>query len=105
MSTAVQFNSSIVRDYVDHTPQSAAYARRARELLPSGLTHDARFLAPHGIYVDRASGAHKWDVDGHRMIDYFGGHGALRAIDTRIVRCEMGGRATSRNGCRAARAQ
>src|SRR5207249_4261090 len=28
-------------------------------------------------YVDRAEGALKWDVDGHRYIDYWMGHGAL----------------------------
>jgi glutamate-1-semialdehyde 2,1-aminomutase len=77
MSSAVQFNSSIVRDYVDRTPGSAEYAKRARESLPSGITHDARHLAPYGIYVERAEGAYKWDVDGNRLIDYFGGHGAL----------------------------
>jgi glutamate-1-semialdehyde 2,1-aminomutase len=78
MSTAPNLvNSSIEREYRERTPGSAALAERARHSLPSGLTHDARHLAPYGPYVERAAGPHKWDVDGHRLIDYFGGHGAL----------------------------
>jgi len=46
-------------------------------LLPSGIAHDSRHVDPYGIYIDRASGPHKWDVDGNRYVDYFGGHGAL----------------------------
>ena len=76
-AAAVPANSPIVRAYMAHTPGSAELAKRARESFPSGLTHDSRHMEPYGIYVDRAQGAYKWDVDGHRMIDYFGGHGAL----------------------------
>lgn len=32
---------------------------------------------PYGPYIARAQGAHKWDVDGNRYVDFFGGHGAL----------------------------
>ena len=28
-------------------------------------------------YIARAAGGHKWDVDGNRYVDFFGGHGAL----------------------------
>ena len=49
----------------------------AREVFPSGITHDARHLSPYGIYVARADGSRKWDVDGNEYVDYFGGHGAL----------------------------
>ena len=44
---------------------------------PAGLTHDSRTLLPYPIYVARASGPRKWDVDGNEYVDYFGGHGAL----------------------------
>src|SRR5262249_47676436 len=36
-----------------------------------------RHLDPFPIYVERAAGSHKWDVDGHELIDYWSGHGAL----------------------------
>ena len=49
---------------------------RARAVLPD-VTHVGRFLAPHPIYVERAAGSRKWDVDGNEYVDYLGGHGAL----------------------------
>ena len=58
-------------------PKSAALAERARAAIPSGITHDIRHLKPFGVYVDRAAGTRKWDVDGHEYIDYWMGHGAL----------------------------
>jgi glutamate-1-semialdehyde 2,1-aminomutase len=69
--------SSITERYCELTPGSADLARSARELFPSGVTHDSRYQEPYGIYVERAEGALKWDVDGNQYIDYFGGHGAL----------------------------
>ncbi len=70
-------NSPIVSMYLAATAASAELASRARDALPSGIAHDGRHLTPHNIYVDRAAGPHKWDVDGNRYVDYFGGHGAL----------------------------
>jgi len=50
---------------------------QARELFPNGVTHDLRHLEPFPIYVHLAEGSHKWDVDGHELVDYWSGHGAL----------------------------
>jgi len=58
-------------------PKSAALAERARIAIPGGITHDIRHLKPFAVYVDRAGGTRKWDVDGHEYIDYWMGHGAL----------------------------
>ena len=70
-------NSRIIAAYRERTHGSAELAREANQLFPSGITHDARNVDPYGIFVARAQGPHKWDVDGHCYIDYFGGHGAL----------------------------
>jgi glutamate-1-semialdehyde 2,1-aminomutase len=70
-------NSPIIAAYRARTPASEELATAARALFPSGITHDSRHLAPYGIYVARAEGARKWDVDGNEYVDYFGGHGAL----------------------------
>ncbi len=70
-------NSGIVAQYRGRTPRSASLAREAAVLLPSGIAHDSRHVDPYGIYIDRAAGPHKWDVDGNRYVDFFGGHGAL----------------------------
>ena len=72
-----QTNSAIVADYKARTGKSAALFERAHKVLPSGITHDARYLDPYSIHVSRAAGPRKWDVDGNEYVDYFGGHGAM----------------------------
>ncbi len=69
--------TDIVTAYCEKTAGSEALARTAADCFPSGITHDSRYLLPHGLYVEHAQGPHKWDVDGNRYIDYYGGHGAL----------------------------
>ncbi len=46
-------------------------------LLPGGVTHDVRLAEPFPIAVARAQGARKWDLDGHELVCYVMGHGAL----------------------------
>ena len=58
-------------------PRSRALHQEACGLFPHGVTHDLRHLEPFPVYVERAAGARKWDVDGHELIDYWSGHGAL----------------------------
>ncbi len=70
-------NSGIVQAYLTKTPGSATLAAEARDILPSGIVHDARHMQPYGIYVTRAEGSRKWDRDGNEYVDYAGGHGAL----------------------------
>ncbi|MGI4953784.1 MAG: aspartate aminotransferase family protein [Janthinobacterium lividum] len=70
-------NSVVVAAYRSRTPGSERLAEQARALFPNGTTHDSRNLDPYGVYVERAQGPHKWDVDGNRYVDFFGGHGAL----------------------------
>ena len=70
-------NGKILSEYEARHPESKSLAGRAEGLFPSGVTHDARAFFPFRIYVDRAQGARKWDVDGNMYIDYIGGHGSL----------------------------
>ena len=70
-------NSRIVAAYREKTPKSAALAERANSVFPSGITHDTRKISPYGVYIERAQGSRKWDVDGNEYVDYRGGHGAL----------------------------
>lgn len=77
MSTAMANTRALSDDYRNRTPGSAKLAEAAKRFFPSGITHDARYQDPYGIYVQKAQGAYKWDVDGNRYIDYFGGHGSL----------------------------
>jgi glutamate-1-semialdehyde 2,1-aminomutase len=68
---------SIVERYCQEFAGSSRLYERARGLFPSGITHDIRHLEPFPVYVDRAKGSHKWDVDGHELVDYWNGHGSL----------------------------
>ena len=49
-------NSAIVTDYKARTPGSGVLFERAHKVLPSGITHDARYLDPYSIHVSRAAG-------------------------------------------------
>jgi glutamate-1-semialdehyde 2,1-aminomutase len=68
---------SLRERYEAEFPKSRKLFEQARTIFPNGVTHDLRHLEPFPIYIDRALGAHKWDVDGHELIDYWSGHGAL----------------------------
>jgi glutamate-1-semialdehyde 2,1-aminomutase len=70
-------SSRLQEAYTDALPASRALFERARCLFPDAVTHDTRRMQPFPLYVERAEGAFKWDVDGHRYIDYWMGHGAL----------------------------
>ena len=68
---------SIDQEMYERMAGSAALYEQAKETFPSGVTHDARYAKPFPIYVTRAAGSRKWDVDGNEYVDYYGGHGAL----------------------------
>src|ERR1044072_8290451 len=70
MSTAAPTNSNMVTDYKSRTQGSGALFERARKVLPSGITHDARYLDPYSIHVAKAKGPRKWDVDGTEYVAY-----------------------------------
>jgi len=70
-------NSQIVAAFEQRTPMSKARHLEAREVFPSGIVHDSRHMKPYPLTIERAEGAWKWDTDGNKYIDYFGGHGSL----------------------------
>jgi glutamate-1-semialdehyde 2,1-aminomutase len=77
MSQVTMAPRSLGARYDAEFPNSRKLFEQAKAVFPGGVTHDLRHLEPFPIYVERAEGAHKWDVDGHRLIDYWAGHGAL----------------------------
>jgi len=68
---------TLTERYRDEFANSAKLFDQARNVFPSGVTHDIRHLEPFPVYVEKAQGSHKWDIDGHELIDYFTGHGSL----------------------------
>lgn len=63
--------------YIATFAGSKARYENAKTVFPAGVTHDLRHMDPFPIFVDRQSGSKKWDVDGHELIDYWSGHGAM----------------------------
>ena len=76
-SSRWQRRRRIIEQYVAANPKSHALHERARKALPGGIAHDVRHISPFPLTMSHADGAYKWDVDGHRYIDYVVGHGAL----------------------------
>jgi glutamate-1-semialdehyde 2,1-aminomutase len=69
--------TTIRQEFAERFAGSLAAHQRARAVIPGGITHDGRHLKPFPPYIARAEGGHKWDVDGHELIDFVVGHGAL----------------------------
>jgi glutamate-1-semialdehyde 2,1-aminomutase len=72
-----QATKTIEQEFTEVFSGSRQRAMQALEIYPAGVTHDSRYVKPFPIYIERAQGAHKWDVDGHELIDYAVGHGSL----------------------------
>ncbi len=67
-----------IRDrYLSKFPTSHRQYERAKQVFPSGVTHDLRYMEPFPIYIDKQSGCTKWDVDGNELVDYWSGHGSM----------------------------
>jgi len=69
--------TELEREYVKKHPISKQLHERALDCFASGVTHDARYAKPFPIYMVKADGTKKWDVDGNEYVDYVMGHGAL----------------------------
>jgi glutamate-1-semialdehyde 2,1-aminomutase len=105
MSHVTQAPDTLTARYAAEFPASRRLFEQARSLFPDGVTHDLRHLQPFPVYVERAEGAHKWDVDGHELIDHWCGHGAIllghsHPAVVEAVRRQMG-RASHPGGCHA----
>ena len=59
-------------------PNSEALFERSQKLIPGGVNSPVRAFRSVGgtpVFFERALGAHAWDVDGNRYIDYIGSWG------------------------------
>jgi glutamate-1-semialdehyde 2,1-aminomutase len=74
---AVTTPSSIEDAFRKRFSKSAELYQRSRKAIAGGITHDSRNFAPFPIYVERAEGSRKWDVDGNELLDHWMGHGSL----------------------------
>ena len=66
----------------DNRPHSTELLHRAEQVIPGGVNSPVRaFRAVGGqpLFIQRANGAHLWDADGHKYIDYVGSWGPMIA--------------------------
>ncbi len=69
--------SERLNDFTESNPTSRKLFDEAVTVLAGGVVHENRYVAPFPIYVDRAKGSRKWDVDGHEYIDYSMGSASM----------------------------
>ena len=68
---------SLLEEWAAANPRSRELYERARRVIPGGITHDVRQSAPFPVTIAAARGSHKTDADGHDLVCYVMGHGAL----------------------------
>ena len=68
---------SLLQEWADANPRSRELHERARHVIPGGITHDVRHALPFPVAIAAAQGSHKTDADGHDLVCYVMGHGAL----------------------------
>ena len=63
--------TAIAQEYLRRTPVSARVMRRAATSMPWGVTRTLSWFPPYPVVFEHGSGAHLYDVDGHRYVDLF----------------------------------
>ena len=67
-----------MKDYFDlyreKRPLSEVLFKRAREVMPGGISHNIHYFPPYPFFVKGAKGSKVWDVDGNEMVDLWMGH-------------------------------
>lgn len=70
-----------MQEYLDYFEnqcrRSKALTDEAKKLIPGGVQHNLAFNYPFPIAIDKAEGAHLWDVDGNRYIDFLQAGGPI----------------------------
>jgi glutamate-1-semialdehyde 2,1-aminomutase len=60
--------------YQQKTPLSETLFKRAREVMPGGISHNIHYFPPYPFFVQKARGSRIWDVDGNEYVDLWMGH-------------------------------
>jgi glutamate-1-semialdehyde 2,1-aminomutase len=60
--------------YRKKTPLSENLFKRAKELMPGGISHNIHYFPPYPFFIKKAKGSKIWDVDGNEYVDLWMGH-------------------------------
>jgi len=56
------------------TPLSENLFKRAKEVMPGGVSHNIHYFPPYPFFIKKAKGSKIWDVDGNEYIDLWMGN-------------------------------
>src|SRR3974390_2603093 len=62
--------SEVLRYFEEKCRRSKQLSEEAAKVIPGGVQHNLAFNYPFPLAIERADGAHLWDVDGNRYIDF-----------------------------------
>ena len=65
-----QHSGEVEAWFATHCNASRELAQEARKYIPGGVQHNLAFNKPFPLDIVRAQGAHLWDADGNRYIDF-----------------------------------
>jgi glutamate-1-semialdehyde 2,1-aminomutase len=60
--------------YREKTAISEDLYKRAKEVMPGGISHNIHYFPPHPFFLWKAKGAKIWDVDGNEYVDFWLGN-------------------------------
>jgi len=66
--------NGLIREYQARFPLSAQQHARSKAVMIDGGQHTLRLYEPYPLYVKGASGAYVYDLEGHRILDFWQGH-------------------------------
>jgi glutamate-1-semialdehyde 2,1-aminomutase len=56
------------------TPFSEKLSKRAKEVMPGGISHNIHYFPPYPFFIKKAKGSKIWDVDGNEYVDLWMGN-------------------------------
>jgi glutamate-1-semialdehyde 2,1-aminomutase len=56
------------------TPLSEDLFKRAKEVMPGGISHNIHFFPPYPFFVKKTKGSKVWDEDGNEYVDFWMGN-------------------------------
>jgi glutamate-1-semialdehyde 2,1-aminomutase len=56
------------------TPRSEKLFKRAKEIMPGGISHNIHYFPPYPFFIKKAKGSKIWDMDGNEYVDLWMGN-------------------------------
>jgi glutamate-1-semialdehyde 2,1-aminomutase len=60
--------------YRRKTPLSENLFKRAKKVMPGGISHNVHFFPPYPFFIKKTKGSKIWDEDGNEYVDLWMGN-------------------------------